>query len=331
MPGTYEWTWETGANQNFTPQIGPAAAVPEASSLLLVALPLGLVLLLASRHRGSIPNRRPPARCANPSAVLGALPTSNRRISVEHFLAQRLFQATARECRLMNAINKIYDYRILLSTGAAASALAPCYYIIGRPFHVGARLSDLYLFTFAFAIALLVGYQIFFSVQALTTNRKAHIVYSNLDSRIPFVVQWVWVYGLVYYALLGLPLAFFSHLGQCLKCIAGGFTILVIASAIFLMWPTRCPPEWRRFPVTGPSSRFLAFIQRMDKGQNCCPSLHCTLAAYTATFIPSVALLFLIPALICLSCVLVKQHSIIDLPGGLAFGFVIGFVANQLT
>ena len=32
-PGTYVWTWGTGANQNFTLQIGPAG-VPDAGSTL---------------------------------------------------------------------------------------------------------------------------------------------------------------------------------------------------------------------------------------------------------------------------------------------------------
>lgn len=48
-PGTYEWTWGTGANQNFTLDI-KTAAVPEPSNLLLLALPLGLVMLLAARR-----------------------------------------------------------------------------------------------------------------------------------------------------------------------------------------------------------------------------------------------------------------------------------------
>ena len=40
-PGTYEWTWGTGANQNFTLQIGPTAGVPDSGStvgLLFVSL-----------------------------------------------------------------------------------------------------------------------------------------------------------------------------------------------------------------------------------------------------------------------------------------------------
>jgi hypothetical protein len=36
-PGTYEWTWGTGANQNFTLQIGPAS-VPEPTSLTLLGI-----------------------------------------------------------------------------------------------------------------------------------------------------------------------------------------------------------------------------------------------------------------------------------------------------
>ena len=60
-PGTYEWTWGSGANQNFTLVIG-AAAVPEPSSVLLLASPLVFVLLLATRS----PQRRR-GWCGSPS------------------------------------------------------------------------------------------------------------------------------------------------------------------------------------------------------------------------------------------------------------------------
>jgi len=39
-PGTYEWTWGTGANQNFTLQIGPAAAPDSGSTFALFFLAL---------------------------------------------------------------------------------------------------------------------------------------------------------------------------------------------------------------------------------------------------------------------------------------------------
>ena len=47
-PGSYKWTWGSGADADFFQLdiVEGAAAVPEPSSILLLALPLGLVVLL---------------------------------------------------------------------------------------------------------------------------------------------------------------------------------------------------------------------------------------------------------------------------------------------
>jgi hypothetical protein len=48
LPGTYEWTWGTGANQNFTLEIGP---VPEPSTWAMLLIGFGLLGHLGYRKR----------------------------------------------------------------------------------------------------------------------------------------------------------------------------------------------------------------------------------------------------------------------------------------
>src|SRR5689334_21730193 len=197
---------------------------------------------------------------------------------------------------MMNA-SRFFDYKILSFVGAGIILLSPFYYAIGRIFQNDLSIFQAYMFTSITAVAILIGYKIFFFIQIRTLNRKSYAIDIALDKYVPFFVQWVWVYGFLYYILIGLPVAFFSHIGQCLTFIAGGFAVILTSLLIFLIWPTTCPPEWRRYEQTGISSRFLAFIQRFDLGRNCWPSMHCALSAYTATFIPSSIFVITIPTL----------------------------------
>ena len=51
-PGTYEWIWGTGENQNFTLIIGaPGAAIPEPASLSLLGVMLAGLLLARPRRQ----------------------------------------------------------------------------------------------------------------------------------------------------------------------------------------------------------------------------------------------------------------------------------------
>jgi hypothetical protein len=228
------------------------------------------------------------------------------------------------------SMTRILDYRILVYAAASILVLGPIYYAIGQFVDTEISIWKMYYFTAVAGASVLLGYQIFFSIQALVVRRKLRVLYTSIDKYIPFVVQWVWVYGALYYLVLGLPLAFFSRFSQCLTYVSGGFVILLLSTPIFLLLPTRCPPEWRNYKRSDISSRFLAFIQHFDVGVNCCPSLHCALTAYAASFIPSYTILFVTPIVISLSCSFVKQHSVLELPASLIFGFIIGFVVNQL-
>lgn len=54
-PGSYKWNWGTGADaDSFTLNVGTAAAVPEPSSLLLLALPVGFLMLVTARRRTAV-------------------------------------------------------------------------------------------------------------------------------------------------------------------------------------------------------------------------------------------------------------------------------------
>src|SRR3984957_14076684 len=54
-PGTYEWTWGTGADQSFTLKIGEVLAIPEPATLSLLACGLGFVVYLTHRRQRTAP------------------------------------------------------------------------------------------------------------------------------------------------------------------------------------------------------------------------------------------------------------------------------------
>lgn len=178
------------------------------------------------------------------------------------------------------------------------------------------------------AVVLIVGsYQFYFWCQRQTRTR-ARIFSSRWDNAIPLRPEWVWIYSGLYYPAIGLVVVstkdsrHFNHMA---------FSYLVLLAfqiAVFLAFPVEVPPDWRVSGVRPRtySQRFLSFVQTFDARSNCFPSMHVSVATLTALhtarnisgwFVLPVAFVLLIAA----SCILTKQHYLIDVPAGVIVGW----------
>lgn len=179
------------------------------------------------------------------------------------------------------------------------------------------------------SVVLIVGaYQFYFFTQRHWI-RPARRFVSPLDERIPYVPGWSWVYSFLYYpAILYLNLIAGSQ-GHFTRMAFSFIVLLAMQLVCFTVYPVATPAHWRlKAAPRAASDRFLKFVRNFDGESNCFPSMHVSVATLTA--LHSQATLgswaFGFPALIAVSCVLTKQHYLLDLP----FGALLGWVAFQV-
>jgi membrane-associated phospholipid phosphatase len=174
------------------------------------------------------------------------------------------------------------------------------------------------------SVVLIVGaYQFYFFTQRHWI-RPARRFASPLDERIPYVPGWSWVYSFVYYpAILYLNLIAGSP-GHFVRMAFSFIVLLAMQLVCFTVYPVATPVHWRRNAASqAASARFLKFVRNFDGESNCFPSMHVSVATLTALHLQATLgpLAFAFPALIALSCVLTKQHYLIDLPFGALLGW----------
>lgn len=225
----------------------------------------------------------------------------------------------------MNSASISPKYAMLLVGGTFL--LSIFYWAIGTYFF-NSPLSYFEYFELTILIAILIlgGYQIFFWVQRHNSYFKTRVLKISLDDYIPFWPSWVWIYSFLYYVAIGYVLISVDSVEQAVTYIFGGIMLLLIQSLFFLFIPTVVPQnEWRTYTVHSLSTRYLKFIQTLDNGRNCFPSMHCSLATYIGLILlPTIgAWAYLFIALIAVSCLLVKQHQILDIPPGIIVGWLI--------
>ena len=177
------------------------------------------------------------------------------------------------------------------------------------------------------------GYQLYFWVQRNNGGRRAYCVKLAIDDAIPFRPQWIWPYSFLYYLMIGVTVMSIQDLAEGMHLIFGGLMLLVTGCGIFYFVPTYVPTSFRQFEVNSISTRYLAFVQSMDNERNAFPSMHCALATYIGLIVMELPVIGIwigvgFIAIIVISCLLVKQHVILDTLAGVLLGGIV-FQINQ--
>lgn len=181
------------------------------------------------------------------------------------------------------------------------------------------------------SVVLIVGaYQFYFFTQRHRL-KTPHTFTFELDERIPFSPAWSWVYSCLYYpAILYLNVVAESP-GQFNRMAFSFIVLLAVQMLCFATYPVATPQHWRdRADEYSVSVRFLRFVRHFDGPTNCFPSMHVSVATLTSLYLlphigPSA---FAFPMIIALSCVLTKQHYLIDLPFGAALGGLVYWMCS---
>ena len=224
--------------------------------------------------------------------------------------------------------------RWLLASLVSVPLVATLFWWLGTRFF-DSRLSffEYQQFTVLVAGVIAGGYQLYFWAQRNNLQRHAKCLEIPLDDRIPFWPRWVWAYSFLYYVMIGLTVVSIQDLADGVHLIFGGLVLLATGAFIFYRYPTNVPESYREFEIDSLSARYLAFIQSMDNNRNAFPSMHCAIATYIGLAIvglPTIGpwLGYGYIVIIAISCVVVKQHVIIDTLAGIGLGAVI-FYLNQ--
>ena len=215
-------------------------------------------------------------------------------------------------------------YMLLLSLVTFIFSVA--YYIIGNKYANSPLTYYQYIeFTSLIAIIIVGGYQIFFWVQRNNYFFRTRCLKTKFDEYIPFWPSWVWAYSFLYYLIIGLVVVSIKSIEQGVNIIFGGLLLLFLQLICFIFFPCTVPPEWRKYKLNSVSTKYLKFVQGLDNGRNCFPSMHCSVATYTILILmPLISYYsFMLLLLIIISCLFVKQHQIADIVPGVLLGWIV--------
>lgn len=202
--------------------------------------------------------------------------------------------------------------RVRSDTGAMPAAYEPSN---------AARASEKWAIFFGLATLLLAPY---FAIQYHEIFSVRTMPVLALDRLLPLVQPAVYIY-LSAYLLSLLPLLLVRD-AQTMRRMAFGFGwIACVSSVLFFFWPTAIQPLLASNDASNP---LLRWVLAVDSTRNACPSLHVSLAIYSALCSERLlrarwqrAAVWTWAAAILVSTLLAKKHLALDLLAGAALGW----------
>ncbi len=274
---------------------------------------------------------------ANPAISLQAKPGIDVRLLAANADEEK-FESNRVPNEVANFVENNWGLRPrwLLASLLSVPLVATLFWWLGtRFFSSKLGFFEYHQFTVLVAGVIAGGYQLYFWAQRNNLHLPARCMKIPLDDRIPFRPRWVWSYSFLYYVMIGLTVISIRDLAGGVHLIFGGLMLLAAGALIFYLYPTNVPESYRHFEIDSISTRFLAFIQSMDNNRNAFPSMHCAIATYIGfaiTGLPAIGpwLGYGYIVIIAISCVVVKQHVIIDTLAGIGLGAIVFFLNQWL-
>ncbi len=173
--------------------------------------------------------------------------------------------------------------------------------------------------------ALAYNCAVFWLTRPLNRGAAHYDLSLPLDARLPFVPAFIVIYILAYFQwLIGYILIVRDSRERCDRVLSGEMIAKTVCLVCFLFLPTSMP----RPQVTGTDlfSRLTALIFALDAPDNLFPSIHCLeswicfrgLLGAKSAGRGCKAFMLIFTLLVFASTVLVKQHLVLDILGGLA-------------
>ena len=180
----------------------------------------------------------------------------------------------------------------------------------------------------------------FFGLEQLI-NQPKYIIYCGLDSLIPFNEWFIFAYG-AWFALI--PWALITLLirdrSSYFYLCAVMFSGMAISLLLYLLFPNGVQLRPETIAGDNIAASLMQMVWAVDTSTNVCPSIHVstTVAIFLAVRRSRIwqrrSLVVggcgVLAALICLSTVFLKQHSVIDVLCGIALTLVLHLVVSRL-